>query len=147
MNQSDVIWGLAKDNFEQARAHETYRANIATLVITLTGILAGSLSVDLGPQHHKFVYIAMMVLGFYGGLASAKHYERFRMHVKIAQHYLSLLKTTDVLQIDVNHEFKTVQQARKWDHSALASLSLNWLWTGFPIAVGVTGLGLLLWSS
>ena len=146
MDQSDVIWQLVKDNFEQARAHESYRANIATLVITLTGILVGSLSVDLGPRHHNFVYLAMMVLGFYGGLASAKHYERFRMHVAIAQHFLSKLKDVGVLQVDVNDEFRTFQKVRAWPHSTLASLSLNWLWTGFPVAVGFTGLGLLLWG-
>ena len=145
MDQSDVVWQLVKDNFDQARAHESYRANIATLVITLTGILVGTLSVNLGPGHHWVIYLAMTVLGFYGALASAKHYERFRMHVAIAQHFLSKLKDVGVLTIDVNDEFKKFQKARTWPHSALASLSLNWLWTGFPAAVGLTGLGLLLW--
>jgi hypothetical protein len=146
MDQADVVWQLVKDNFEQARAHETYRANIATLVITLTGILVGTLSIDLGPRHHRVIYLAIAVLGLYGALASAKHYERFRMHVAIAQHFLDRLRTLSILTVDVNNEFREFQKARKWSHSILAAISLNWLWTGFPALLGLVGLGMLLWG-
>jgi len=145
MNEADVVWHLVKDNFEQARAHEQYRASISTLVITLTGILVGTFSItSLGPYHHRIVYLAIAVLGLYGGLASAKHYERFRMHVAIAQHFLDKLRALGNFTIDVNDEFKQFQKARKWRHSWLASLSLNWLWTGFLTALGLVGLVMFL---
>jgi hypothetical protein len=145
MNESEIVWQLVKDNFEQARAHEQYRANIAALVITLVGILVGTLSITgLGSHHRQIVYLAIAVLGLYGALASAKHYERFRMHVAIAQHFVDKLRELKVLSIDVNDEFRKFQTARKWRHSWLAALSLNWLWTGFPAALGLVGLVMFL---
>src|SRR4051812_48122299 len=95
MTDSEVVWELIKDNFEQGRAHEKYRADIVKLVITLTGILVGTFSLkDLGSQHHRIIYLAIAVLGLYGALASAKHYERNRMHVAIAQYLLKELFRT-----------------------------------------------------
>ena len=146
MNEQDVIWQLIKDNFEQARAHEQYRANIATLVITLTGILVGTLSVDLGSRHHRVIYLVVALLGLYGALASAKHYERFRMHVAIAQHFLDKLRELGIFTVNLNEEFRNFQKKRQWSHSTLASISLNWLWTGFPALIGLVGLAMLLFG-
>ncbi|HEY3304927.1 MAG TPA: hypothetical protein VGL70_15490 [Candidatus Binatia bacterium] len=147
MAEADVLWQLIKDNFEQARAHETYRADISKLVITLAGILVGTLSVTgVTPRGEKVVWLAVGVLGIYGALASAKHYERNRMHVATAQHLLDKLKDLAGFQSDLNKVFKDFQSARNWKHSPLASLSLNWLWTGFPGLLGAAALLTWLWK-
>lgn len=141
MSEIEVLWQLIKDNFEQARAHETYRADISKLVITLVGILVGTLSVTgATARQQMLVWFAVGVLGVYGAMASAKHYERNRMHVAIAQHLLEKLRQEARFTSDLNVVFRDFQQNRKWTHSALASLSLNWLWTGFPALLGIGGL-------
>lgn len=141
MNTEEVMWGLVKDNFEQARAHEQYRANVSMLVVSLTTVLVGILTAKNGiPVQSSYVYALIAVIGIYGGLLNAKHYERFRMHIHIANKYLSLMKEQDLISIDVTREFAKIQLERKWKHSRLASIDLNWFWTGFPLGIAVFGL-------
>ncbi|NVK57620.1 MAG: hypothetical protein HWE26_18615 [Alteromonadaceae bacterium] len=140
MNEPEIVWALVKDNFEHARAHETYRSNVTALIVTLSGALLGSLAFFAeNGNDAKYVFLALGLIGTYGALVNAKHYERFRMHVHIATNYISLLKDSGTLTTDLNCKFSELQRDRKWKHSYLAKIDLNWLWSGFPALIGIAG--------
>lgn len=140
LDEQIIIWELAKDNFEQARAHERYRANITAIVVSLSGVLAGALSISgsiIGSPN--IIFLALGLVGLYGALVNAKHYERFRMHVHIAQKFIEILVNSASYEINPNKKFNEIQRQRKWKHSFLADFDLNWLWTGFPAIIGIGG--------
>jgi len=144
MDEKEIIWGLVKDNFEQARSHERFRADVTKLVLILTGILAAAMSVEgIAEPGKQFIYAAIGIVGVFGAIANAKHYERFSMHIHIAQKFIDLFQEKDDKPIDFNERFIEFQKGRLWSHSWLASFSLNWLWTGLPALIGIVGLVLL----
>jgi len=148
MDEKDLIWNLIKDNFDQARAHEQYRASTVSLVLTIASILVAILAInEFTTPFANIVYSSLIVIGLYGAACSAKHYELNRMHVNIARSLIDKLKQCGIqTPFDLNKHFEDTKSAKNWGHSRLHWLRLNWLWTGFPLLVAAGGLLLLIRS-
>ena len=46
MDGTEIIWALIKDNFEQARSHEDYRARTVSLTLTIGSIFIAALAIE-----------------------------------------------------------------------------------------------------
>ena len=123
--------------------------------MTIASALVAALAIDrfAGPSLYIFGYglrfqtvVGLMLcgLGVFGALCSQKHYERNRMHVKLAQRFIAALQNKFELPFDVSAEFDAHTQQRDWRASWVEPIKLNWLWTGFPIFVALVGLVLAI---
>lgn len=156
MDPIEFTWELIKDNFEQARSHEEMREKTVTLTMTLASILIAALAIDgfAASSIHVFTFtfkfqsvvgLLLMGLGIFGGLCSQKHYERNRMHVKLAQRFMAKLAESGFkYPFDVSAEFIAHTEAKDWKAAWAEPIKLNWLWTGFPLFIALIGLVLSL---
>jgi hypothetical protein len=156
MDNIEFTWELIKDNFEQARSHEEMREKTVTLTMTIASVLVASLAIDgfaksflyifgYGLRFQTVVGLMLCGLGVFGALCSQKHYERNRMHVKLAQRFIAALQTSGfALPFDVSVEFEAHTKEKDWKASWAERIKLNWLWTGFPIFIAVIGLVLAI---
>lgn len=156
MDGNEVIWELIKDNFEQGRSHEEMREKTVTLTITIATILVAALAIesvgkttlDVFGYHLKIqglIGIILLGLGVFGAFCSQKHYERNRMHIKLAQKFLARLQAQPgYLPFDVSAEFAAHAEAKDWKAAHWESTKLNWLWTGFPLFIAIVGLVLVI---
>jgi len=85
------------------------------------------------------------MLGFFGGLFSAKHYERFSMHTQRARGYRDelekLLPSTRIKAIKL-----AADQIARSEFPRLHELRLFWFWISLHVVVSAIGIVLLFWS-
>ena len=159
MEGTELIWALIKDNFEQARSHEEYRARTVGLTLTLGSALVAALALDGFTQKtvtligYQFSFqiidaLCMIAVGLFGAICSQKHYERNRMHVALAQHYLKKLQESkqDLLPFDTVEAFEDFRVNGEWKAKRIEWVKLNYLWTGFPLVLVAIGILLLIGS-
>jgi hypothetical protein len=114
--------------------------------LAIDGFAASSIKVfSFQMKFQSVVGLMLMGLGVFGGLCSQKHYERNRMHIKLAQRFLAKLADSGFkYPFDVTTEFEAHTKARDWKAAWAEPIKLNWLWTGFPLFVAFIGLILSL---
>lgn len=157
MDGTNLIWELIKDNFEQARSHEEYRGKTVSLTMTVGSIFLAALAIDgfatkpisLFGHDVRFQTIdgcCLIVVGLFGAVCSQKHYERNRMHIALAQEFLTRLNKSqpDLLPFDTVGAFKDFKKTGKYKARWIEPVKLNLLWTGFPLIIACVGLLLVL---
>ena len=159
MDGTEIIWSLVQDNFEHARSHEDYRARTVNLTLTVGSILVASLAIEGFSEKSILIWqwsitfqaligLCLIAVGVYGALLSYKHYERNRMHVKVAQELLAKLSESSpkLLPFNTVELFENFKNTHTWKAKRAEPIKLNWLWTGFPLLLAIFGLLLLLGS-
>jgi hypothetical protein len=152
MDGTSVVWELIKDNFEQARSHEEYREKTVTLTMTIASIFLAALAIDgfasrtitvagVEITFQRLDGLCLIIIGLFGALCSQKHYERNRMHIALAQEYLSKLQAANAVQLpfDVVAAFKEFAAKKTWKAAWAERIKLNLLWTAFPLIISAIG--------
>jgi hypothetical protein len=149
MSEETILLAVYKENADQARQHELFRQTITTLVAGVTGAVIGlSLKEADSIINSPLLTIAgsfLAIIGTYGLIACAKHYERNRMHVerlRELRHCLeSLPEITPGLLTAINANADFRHNAR---YRHLHSLQLNKVWNTFHVLVIVLGVALAI---
>lgn len=93
MDANDLLLTLYKENAEHARLHETLRERATAVCGAIAAALLGFAAHDGLTAADRPIGIALVVTGLLGALLSAKHYERFRRHSRIAGAFRTALET------------------------------------------------------
>ena len=146
MDQRDVLWGMYQEHCTQGRHHEEQRATMSNLVLALSGGVLGlmtlkDLSTDTWP-----LAVFLILLGLFGALFSAKHYERFCFHMTAASVHRAKLETLlpDSQLLELR---RTAELQHAGTRPPLRRARLHLFWIGLHAAVALVGavLGLVLW--
>ena len=138
MNDSaEVLWRMYNENCTHGRHHENLRAGVTNLIITLTGAVLAIISLDKQLNNSDIgLTIFLIVLGVFGALFSAKHYERFRAHMARAH------ECRDALEEQVPEsklaERRSTADRKEWPR--ISAIRGFWLWIAVHIVVAILGL-------
>jgi hypothetical protein len=134
--QRDVLWKMYQEHCTQGRHHETQRSTVAGALIAISGAVVGLVTFDRGISSIDLpLTLFLFLLGAFGAVFSAKHYERFSLHMERARRYRDELD--GLLQ---DSPLKRLKAAADSHHNKqfpkLKSLRLNqfWLWLYIFIA-------------
>jgi hypothetical protein len=73
---TDVLMGFIHEHWEEMRHIENQRATMANLILTLAAALIGLIANFKISQNTLLLSLALVFLGIYGWIATAKLYER-----------------------------------------------------------------------
>ncbi|MBO4142087.1 hypothetical protein J5U46_18185 [Micromonospora tulbaghiae] len=83
-DQTDVLIQQWLSRWEQIRHSENQRAAMTNIILALAAAGIGFISQKGLVSSVLIVSIALMLLGAFGAVSSAKYYERFRLHLREA---------------------------------------------------------------
>jgi len=138
----DVLWKMYQEHCTQGRHHETQRSTVAGALVAIAGAVIGLVTFDkaVSPMDLPLTFF-LFLLGGFGAVFSAKHYERFRLHMERARRYRDELDRLlpDSLLKRLKEEADTKHNE---EFPRLKDLRLNrfWLW----LYVLIAALGLVL---
>ncbi len=129
-NKTEILWRLAKDNFEHGRQHEAQRSTVCGLCLVLAGAAVTAIGLDKELNSADFPF-ALFVIG--------------SLHGKTAEHLLRAISE----QLPAP-EIMTIKPAADKEHRKkfprIAPMRLHHLWVGLHILVALIGL-CLAWKT
>jgi hypothetical protein len=141
---TDVLWGLYQEHCDQGRHHENQRAAVTNVIIAIAAGVLGIASLDQSLDKTDIpMTLFIVILGLFGALLCAKHYERFEMHAERYRKYRDeleqLLPSTKIRQLKEEADKKHNRR-----YPRLHKVRLFWLWVGIHLGIAVFGLALSL---
>lgn len=138
----DFFWKMYQENTAQGRHHEMQRSALATSLIAISGAVIGVVTFNRDLTTWDLpLTLFLVLLGVFGGIFSAKQYERFCLHMERARGYRdaldALLPNSPLARIK-----KTADRNHKEKHPTLVALRLNAFWLALYGAIA--GLGIIL---
>ncbi len=136
---TDVLWGLYLDHCTQCRHHESMRATVTNVFLTITAGVTGVIALD-SEMNALDVPLTLFItlLGVFGAVNAAKNYERIQMHTERARSYRDALE-----ELLPTTRIKALKQEADRKHNAnwprLHKVRLFWLWIGIQIGVVLFG--------
>lgn len=95
LEREEYLWRMVNEHMTQARHQETLRTSVATLIITLSGAIIAFVTIDkvvtIGDTPILMLYL---LLGIFGIIVTAKHYERFNHHIARVRFYREPLEAS-----------------------------------------------------
>jgi len=145
-DKTEILWRLAKDNFEHGRQHEAQRSTVCGLCLVLAGAAVTAIGLDKELTSADFPFALFVVgIGLFGALMSEKYYELFRLHGKTAEHLLRAISEQLAAP-----EIMKIKPAADKEHRTkfprIGPLRLHHLWVGLHILVALIGL-CLAWKT
>lgn len=103
-DEIDILWGLYKQNSDQAFHYQNQRATTTNIILSIAAGIVGLITFDQKIQGTDFyAALALIFIGCYGAILSAKQYERFNFYMERARGYReklnSLLSNASILAI------------------------------------------------
>jgi hypothetical protein len=144
--ETDVLLAMYQENTAQGRHHEIQRSTMTNLVVAICAGILGLFALDKTPSSINAILAAfLVVLGCFGALFSAKHYERFSMHNQRARGYRAALEAfLPETRLKAIKRSADAQAEKEFPH--LFKLRLFRFWVLLHLSVSVVGLVLLVWS-
>jgi hypothetical protein len=142
-DETDVLVQQWLSRWEQIRHLESQRATMTNMILILASAGIGYVAQKRIEPRLLTVSGALIVLGMFGALASAKYYERFKLHLREAR----------VIRQKIDERFPLLELSELADitwhqhtleFSRLARIPLYGLW--IALHVGITLAGLLITS-
>jgi len=138
----DVLWKMYQEHCTQGRHHETQRSTVAGALIAIAGAVIGLVTFDKAISAPDLPLTAFLfVLGTFGAVFSAKHYERFCLHMERARQHRDeldgLLPGKPLKRLK-----KQADDKNDADFPRLKDLRLNRFWMGLYVLIAALGLAL-----
>ena len=90
-DKTDILWGMYQEHAIQGRHHESQRSVMTNLAFAICAGVLGLFALDKNPSTvHVIFSLFLVFLGGFGAI-SAKHHERFSMHIESARGYRDAL--------------------------------------------------------
>jgi hypothetical protein len=137
----EVLMNFWQEQRAQARQSEDQRAALSNLVLALAAAALGLIGQWGFERRSSLLSGAMILLGTYGALASAKYYERNGLHLEQAEKLADLIMEKAGLQ---NYEemMQPIRDEYFGKHPNISRMRLNKLWVALHVCVA--GIGVIL---
>ncbi|MGE4162207.1 MAG: hypothetical protein AB7G23_10795 [Vicinamibacterales bacterium] len=137
--EAQVWLALYNENCVHGRHHETQRSVMTAFVIASTAALANLALADKSVDVRDLPYtVALTLFGLFGAVLSAKHYERFKDHMRRA----SLIRKeldSGVLNGRAQVLREEAHKIAKAEFPRLYEWRLNWGWISLHLVVAAVG--------
>ncbi|MDQ3705226.1 MAG: hypothetical protein M3437_08410 [Chloroflexota bacterium] len=145
MADSTDIWlQVHKEEGAQARQSETQRAAVTNYTLVIAAAIAGYV-VDQGFAHDLWYLTTILALiGFYGALASAKYYERFRYLMEIARE-IELRLEAQYPDFGFSEVLRIAESKHRTRFPLLTKIRLNKIWLVMHLSIAFTGVATTLY--
>ena len=134
MDKDQLYWGMYQEHVTQARQHEDQRERMTALVVGITTAALAFAAQDGLTWNDLLLTVPLITLGFFGRKFSKKHYERNRLHVKIATEYV---KAIDPNIYDLRDK---AEATHKLKHNHIFEQRLYVFWEQLHYAVSMLGI-------
>jgi hypothetical protein len=140
----DILWKMYQEHTVQGRHHETQRATVASALVAISSAIIGIVIFDERLSLWDIPLTLMLTaIGAFGVIFSAKHYERFNLHMERARTYRDALD--GILPGSPLKSLK--EEADKRSETVVTKIRLNWLWYGLNGLVFVLGIVLTVMAA
>jgi hypothetical protein len=141
-DETDFLWGMYQEHTTQGRHHETQRASVTNFIIIVAGATLGFIANKGVDRDQWILAIFLIIIGLFGGLFSAKQYERFRFHMIAAGEYREALELILKNSLDKIRSNAKLKHSKKFS-SLLINSRLYYFWISFHLLVAILGIVLL----
>ena len=137
-DETDVLIQQWLSRWEQIRHSENQRATITNMVLVLAAAGIGFIAQKGAGPDLLFVSGALVLLGIFGALSSAKYYERFKLHLREAG---ALRQKIDERfpQLGLGELAKETWRTQRLDYPRLTKIPLYGLWIALHIGITLVG--------
>jgi hypothetical protein len=142
--ESDVLWGLYLDQVEQGRHHESMRATVTNLILTISAGAAGVIALDQRIDKSDFPLSLFIVLaGVVGAMMAVKHYERVQFHTQRSRVFRRELERL-LPETKLNSLIREADNIHNEKWKRVSQFKLSNLWVGLQIGISLFGVILLV---
>jgi len=146
-DKTEILWRMYQEHLTQGRHHETQRSTMTNLFVSICAASLGLFALGKDPMWvHLFLSLFLIALGIFGAVFSAKHYERFWMHIERARGYRDALERC-IPETGLKSIKEAADKRAKEKYPKLYSLRLFWFWIFIHVLIVLIGLVLSIWSS
>jgi hypothetical protein len=144
-DEAELYWRMYLENCTQGRHHETQRAAVTTILVSVAAAGLAFMRPTNLPISSTYIPLAVLLIGIgvFGAIFARKEYERFALHMRRAAAYRNEI---DKLYPGLN--LRGLKRGADHDHAThfprLGDLSLNWLWVALHGLVALMGAVVLL---
>ncbi len=142
MTDEELLWKLYEDNRGFARHHELLRATASNLTMVISAGVLGLVTFDghIGTEDFPLTLL-LTLLGFFGALFTAKHYERARLHLnRAAEYFAKLAQLHPNAQIDELRRIGTSKNNATFPR--LNKVRLHRFWIALHLLISLLGISL-----
>ena len=144
--ENQVLWSMYQEHCVQGRHHETQRSTVTSILLSISAAILALVSLDKEITRADIpMGLLLIVIGLFGALFCAKHYERFRIHMKRARNYRDALDA-NISEIDIK-KLKKIADETHASADILSTLPLNKLWVFLNVLIAVIGVFVALVGS
>jgi len=88
-DRAELYWRMYQENCTQGRHHETQRAAVTTVLVSVVAAASAFMRPTSLPISKGYIPFANLVsaIGAFGAIVTRKQYERFAMHMRRASRY------------------------------------------------------------
>ena len=144
MDEKDILWKMYEENRSYARHHEQLRATGTSLLIAVGAGVIGLITHNRVLGYEELpLSVLLLVVGLFGAVFSAKHYERLRLHLTRAEQYLDALEEhcPDLNLVKLK---RAGDRANAKRFPRLSKLRLNRFWGALHLFNALLGLALTI---
>ncbi len=141
IDKNDLLLSMYNEQVAQARQHETMRGTATSLTFAIGSAIVSLIAASKTSETEPLA-ILLIFIGTFGCLISLKHYERNRMHTKIAHAYRDSLEKA-LPESNLSALRAIARQRNELAHPLLSKVPLNWLWASSSLLFCAAGLLIL----
>ena len=143
LEKDELLWRVYADNRAYAKFHEHLRSVSTNLITVVAAGLLGLITFDLKLTFSDVPSAAFLsIVGLFGAIFSAKHYERARLHL-----FRSYEAFMELDRLNSDFDLMALKQAGDAKNSArfpiLSKMRLNYLWNLFHLLISMIGISII----
>ena len=134
---------MYEEQAQQARHHETLRSNSTNVILVLSGAILAFLGTDVAgvtSLHQVLLGFLLVLINLYGAILSRKHYERNRLHTRIAGTYRNVISMSTALGGNfLDNKNDSARNCHKQKYKIFSQVEANLLWIGLHLVTALLG--------
>ena len=140
----EMLWNMFEEHCTQARHHEDQRSTVASALVAIAGVITGIVTFDQRITLSDLPLTLMLtVIGVFGALFSAKHYERYNLHLERARTHRAALNEL-LLGKPLIRLKEEADAANAAEFPIIGKLRLKWFWYWIYVPISLLGLTLTI---
>lgn len=140
-DSTDVLLQHWDEQRAQSRQCENQRATLTNMILLVASAALGFITQRGLDRPMLFVTVPLVVIGLLGAVASAKFYERFRLHNRQARRLTDQL-VERLPDLAVDDAYTQARRQHNTRYRFLTKIRLHHLWISLHLAIAITGVAL-----
>ena len=141
VDSTDILLQHWDEQRAQSRQCEDQRATMTNIILLVASAALGFIAQRGLDRLMLLVTVPLVVVGLFGAVASAKFYERFRLHNRQARRITDQL-VEHLPDLAVDNAYTQARTQHNMRYRFLTKIRLHHLWISLHLAIAITGVAL-----